>query len=368
MRIFYIHKDKLAKRPPVISTLLILNDLGHKVTLIDEEVSDSWKTKLNQRHISYFETATVVTGGKMAKLLSYYRFRKSVFRLLNEKITDKENTLVWVEGAQTMVALGRKLNNYRHILQIQELHEKSPRQMKAIARVIPTAEAVFMPEYCRTLIYKVLFSLKNTPFELPNKPYVLLEETACERVIKQYAHQVDGLKGKKIVLYQGGIKRIRLLDKIAAAIKQLSGYHLLVVGPEQEDGVIDELKAITPEITHIDFIPAPDYQAFCRIARIGFVCYQPNSLNNIFCAPNKIFEYAAYGLPMLANNIPGLKYTVETNKAGVLINPEDTASIVAGIKNIEASYDEYVVGAKRLFAEVDNKQTIRDVLEKIDKQ
>ena len=43
MNIIYIHKDKFHKQPPGISVLLILSDLGHKVTLIDEGVSDFWK-------------------------------------------------------------------------------------------------------------------------------------------------------------------------------------------------------------------------------------------------------------------------------------------------------------------------------------
>lgn len=369
MKIIYIHKDKLAKRPPVISALLILNELGYNVTLIDEEISDFWKTELDKHHITYLETGTALSGGRMAKFLSYYRFRKTVFKFLHELETNRMNTMVWVEGAQTIVALGRRLNIFRHILQIQELHNKSKRQMKAIGSVIHQAEAVFMPEYCRTLIYKVWFNLKRTPIELPNKPYVLLEDAACYRVLKGYEYKLNGLKGKKIILYQGGVKRIRMLDRIAKAINLMqANYHLLVVGTEQEDGVINELRQITDEITHVGFIPSPDYLAFCKIAYIGFVCYQPNSLNNIFCAPNKIFEYSAYGLPMIANDIPGLKFTVEANKAGVTIDPDNVDSIVRGIKQIEAGYDGYRAGAKRLYASVDNKRTIQGVLEQIEKR
>ena len=281
MNIIYIHKDRFAKRPPVISALLILNDLGHEVTLIDEEVSDYWKEELSKRCISFYETATATNRGRVSKLLSYYHFRKRVYNFLDRIISNKNDTIIWVEGAQTMVALGKRLNDYRHILQIQELHEKSKRQKKSITQVIHSAEAVFMPEYCRTLIFQVWYELKKKPITLPNKPYLLPNRDYCERVLARYEVVVNRLKTKRVILYQGGIKRIRLLDCIAKAIRKIgNNYHLLVLGTEQEVGVIDELKQITSEVTHIDFIPAPDYLAFCNLAHIGYVVYQPNSLNN----------------------------------------------------------------------------------------
>ncbi len=366
MQIIYIHKDRFAKRPPVISALLILSDLGYEVTLIDEEVSDYWQGQFRERQIAFVETHTQAKGNALVKLLSYYRFQKRVYMALSRIVKSPSDTIVWVEGAQTIVALGKRLNNFRHILQIQELHEKSTRQKKAIARVIHTAEAVFMPEYCRTLLYKVWYRLEKTPVPLPNKPYMLLEETKSNEILQRYEEQLAGIKGKHVILYQGGIKRIRLLDRVARAIKELGdNYHLLVVGAEQEQGVIAELKAITTEVTHIDFIPAPDYLAFCSIAHIGYVVYQPNSLNNIFCAPNKIFEYAAFGLPVIGNDIPGLKFPIEQNKAGVIVSPDDIESIAEGIRQIEADYASYSEGARNLFLSIDNKRTIQKTLEKL---
>ena len=360
MKIILIHKAELAVRPPVISSLLILSDLGHQVTLIDEKITDYWKEELKKRKISYYEIKRDYKSSSFSKLLSYYKFRKRTCRILKEIGNE---AMIWVEGAQTVVALGNIINDFRHVLQIQELHEKSKRQIKAIDNVIHQAEAVFMPEYNRTMIYKVWFKLNKRPYLLPNKPYFVLSETSCNRVLNEYHDQICNLKDKKVILYQGGIKRIRMLDKIASAISDIdNNYHLLVVGPEQEPGVIGELKEITSEITHISFIPAPDYMAFCKIAHIGYVTYEPNSLNNIFCAPNKIFEYSSFGLPMIANDIPGLRFTVGVSGACELVEPTNINSIVEGLQRIENSYSKYKENSITFYNSVDNRKTIHDVL------
>lgn len=360
MKIVLIHKAELAVRPPVISSLLILSDLGYQVTLIDEKITDYWKEELEKREIAYYEIKRDHKSSPFGKLLSYYKFRKKTYQILKE--TGNES-LIWIEGAQTIVALGNKVNRYRHILQIQELHEKSNRQINAIKQVIHQAEAVFMPEFNRTMIYKVWFKLDKQPYLLPNKPYFVLSEKDCDKVLNEYHDRICNLQNKKVILYQGGIKRLRMLDKIARAIKVIdNNYHLLVVGPEQESGVIDEIKEITPEITHISFIPAPNYMAFCKIAHIGYVTYEPNSLNNIYCAPNKIFEYSSFGLPMIANDIPGLRFTVGVSGACELVEPTIINSIVEGLQRIENSYSKYKENSIAFYNSVDNKKTISEVL------
>lgn len=360
MHIIYIHKDRFAKRPPVISALLILNDLGHKVTLIDEEVSDYWKEALRKRSISFYETATTIHGGTVSKLLSYHRFRKKVLEILGHVIEDKYQTIVWVEGAQTIVALGKKLNDYRHILQIQELHEKSKRQLKAIAQVIHSAEVVFMPEYNRTVLYQVWFKLKKRPVLLPNKPYFLPTKDELSEYREKYPEQVELFKKYKAVLYQGHIHPERDLTAFVKASKKFpKDYRLVLMGKDHGD--LSRYKEINPSIIHIDFIPAPEYLLFTSLCHIGVVTYSPCELNTAYCAPNKIYEYAAFGKPMIGNDVPGLQI-VKSSNAGLLIDEQNINSIVEAIEKIEINYNKYSNGAKELFRMYDNKDIIRNAL------
>lgn len=358
MRIFYIHKDKLAKRPPVISALLVLNDLGHKVTLIDEEIDEYWKGELTRRGITYYEIPSHNVKGRFGKIFSYYKFRRFVYKKLQD--TTKSDLIVWVEGAQTILALGSKLNCYRHILQIQELHEHVPYQLKAIGKVIHQAEAVFMPEYNRTALYQVWFKLQKRPIVLPNKPYFVPIEEELLAYSAKYSDIVEMFKKYKVVLYQGHIHPERDLSAfVKASLNFPSDYKFALLGHDHGD--VARYKAINPEIIHIDFIPAPEYLLVTSLCHIGVVTYSPLELNTTFCAPNKIYEYAAFGKPMIAGDVPGLK-VLENFGAGVMVDETKPEDILEALKDIETNYDNYQQGTKRLWDSADNKETIRQTL------
>lgn len=366
MEVVIINKEIFQNRPPVISTVLSLSDLGYKVTLITVDINDYWKNKLESRNIDYYVIPDKKNRNLVNKIVEYQNFKNKVHVFIHDKEYNINETVLWIIGGNTIYCLGESIKRYRYILQIQELHENDKKIKQVFSKVINDSEAVLVNEYNRALLYQCWYAMQARPVVVPNKPYSLIEEKICANVLNKYGEIINPLKNKKIILYQGGIKHIRMLDRIALAIKIINeDYHLLVVGPEQESGLINELKNITPDITHIGFIPSPEYLAFCRIAHLGYVTYEPNSLNNIYCAPNKIFEYAAFGLPMIANDIPGLRYTIGVSGACELVDPTEVNSIVNGIKKIENNYSKYKENSISFYNSVDNKKTLSEVLMRI---
>src|SRR5690606_36887593 len=102
----------------------------------------------------------------------------------------------------------------------------------------------------------------------------------------------------KVILYQGLISRERDLTYILQAINELNEEFVpIIMGKDY--GMIDKYKKICPRIVHISYIPSPQHLYITSIARLGILMYDPISLNQIFCAPNKTFEYAGYGVPMI---------------------------------------------------------------------
>lgn len=365
MRIIIVNKEILQNRPPVLSTLLSLSDLGHDVSIVCVDINEYWKKELVKRGIEYYIIPEKKKRDKISKIIEYLSFKRKVLSYLEEKVGDK-HTFLWVIGGNTIYCLGESIKSYNYILQIQELHENDNRYKHVFSKVINDAKAVVVNEYNRACLFQCWFKMPTRPFVIPNKPYSLIEEQICTNVLNRFEGVLKPLKDKKIILYQGGIRHIRKLDRIALAMKKMNvNYHLLVVGPEQESGLINELKNITPEVTHIGFIPSPEYLAFCKVAHIGYVAYEPNSLNNIYCAPNKIFEYSAFGLPMIANDIPGLRYTIGVSGACELVEPTEVNSIVNGLIKIENNYLEYKENSNNFYNSVDNQKNFSDVLMRI---
>lgn len=358
LSVLVIHKDEIQKDPPLISVLHILADLGCEVRLVTCGVTDAMRDELERKGISLIVLDHCMGArGLLAKVAQYRRFKMGVSVVLSKY----PDALLWVEGAQTFLALGTLYMKRNYVLQIHELHETSKRQLRSIGQVIQRARCVFMPEYARTSIYQVWFRLKRRPTVLPNKPYFLPSVETLRTLQSKYEHQLVKLRGKKVILYQGQISRDRDLSAYVQAVGELGPeYVFLLVGPDA--GMLDKYRAINSSIVHINYLPAPEYLLFTSIAHIGILGYSPVSLNNIFCAPNKIFEYAAYGLPVIGNDIPGLYFMLNQYAAGVVVDEKDVHSIKQAILRIEADYDGYAHRAKCLFDAVDNRRTIAQSL------
>jgi glycosyltransferase involved in cell wall biosynthesis len=364
MKIIVINKDNSERRPPVISVLFILSNLGYNITLITCNTSLKFNQMMKDKGIEIVVMPFYNSSSFIGKFIDYVKFRKHVFNYIDNNYND-ENFLLWLIDAQTILALGKKLLSYRYILQIQELHEDSKLYLSKISNVIKSAELVFMPEYTRTFLYNLWFNLKQKPIVLPNKPYFLPSKDYFIKMSKKYLNKYPELINKKIIIYQGGISPVRMLDNLAKAILEMNDYVLLLLGTEQSFGYVNKLKKINKNVIHIKYISAPDYLAITRISHIGYICYEPKSLNNIFCAPNKVNEYSFCSLPMIANDIPGLKNIFNIYNPGIIVENVDEHSLKNAIFKIEKNYETFKNNSSKIFNSIDNESTISNNLKKL---
>lgn len=86
----------------------------------------------------------------------------------------------------------------------------------------------------------------------------------------------------------------------------------------------------------------------------GLVLYHPGPNHNN-CQPNKLFEYMAAGLPVIASNFPLWKEIVEKNKCGICVNPLNPEEIADAINWLMQNQTE---------ASLMGKNGLRAVLEK----
>ena len=359
MRIVIINKEIFQNRPPVISTLLSLSDLGCKITLVTVDINDYWKNELDNRNIDYYIVPDKKSRYPLGKVVEYLNFRKKVFSYLKIKVCDTHETLLWLIGGNTVFCLGEKLKRYRFILQLQELYENSNSYKRTFKKVINHAEAVFVNEYNRAILYQCWYNMKKRPYVIPNKPYFIDTDTIYD--LSEYVDiaVLEKIKNSKVILFQGQIVSYRDLSPYIRAAKELGGYQIVLLGNEY--GMVEKYKQIDDTLIYIKRIPAPQYLGITALSHICLITYDPRSLNNSYCAPNKIYEYGAFGKPMIGNDIPGLK-VIEDFHAGCLVDEDRLDTIKTALKRIEDDYHSYSIGAKQLYDGVDNKTTINHVL------
>ena len=181
---------------------------------------------------------------------------------------------------------------------------------------------------------------------------------------------VNNLKNrrKKIILYQGIFHKERKLEEFAKAVRILGDdYIFCIMGRDTDERC--QLCTQFPDIVYIPFIAPPYHLMITQISYIGILTYFPTAddlprkLNVVYCAPNKIYEYAYSRLPMIGNNIPGLSQPFEKYNIGKCFEELDAASIVRVILEIEKEYKVMSDNCKKFYDATDLKEIVKHIIE-----
>lgn len=141
-----------------------------------------------------------------------------------------------------------------------------------------------------------------------------------------------------ILLYQGGLIAGRGVRLILNAFKARKEKDVVAVfmgyGELQE-----EIKTAANQYGNIFFYPAVSQKVlieYTSSADFGIHLIQKTCLNHDYCMPNKLFEYAMAGLPVLVSDMKDMSELVEKNKMGVVISDFSVAGINRAINNFLA--------------------------------
>ena len=68
-------------------------------------------------------------------------------------------------------------------------------------------------------------------------------------------------------------------------------------------------------------VPYEQIEEHLSKASIGIIPYLPVP-NHLVCLPNKLFEYMAAGVAVIASDFPHYRKVVDSSQSGLLVNPE----------------------------------------------
>jgi len=364
MKIVLILKDNLNRRPPVLSVCHHLVDLGHSLIIIARGISDDSRQPFEKKgtiiklyHDDYALSRIPLIG----KIFRWLFFRANVLRILKSIKFD----YIWVGSADAALAVGKVLFRHEYFLQIQELYDVVPNYREKLSNFMRNARKVFVPEETRAHIFRAWYQLDETPVIMPNKPYNHPRRRGMgitDPLAKQAFEKIP--KGSKIVFYQGGISDRRDLKPIAKAIEELGAPWILAVQSPIDKNHYSNDFFINYKFHFIPYIAAPKHLEVTSNVDIGLVTYSHVSMNNEFCAPNKIWEYSGFGLPMIANDVKGLVDTVGRYGAGVCLNlaHSSTEDIKKALLELDCHSEKYRQNCLTLYDSVDNKEIIRQAL------
>ena len=142
-----------------------------------------------------------------------------------------------------------------------------------------------------------------------------------------------------LALWQGGVGPSRMIEPVIEALVQAPDCVLAIRGPGIAQwgpgyvalatrlGVANRLHLLPP-------VPSGDVVDAARSADVG-VWTLPNLCRNFYFAlPNKLFEYIAAGLPVLAADFPEAKALIESHGVGLTFDPYDPGSIALAMRRL----------------------------------
>jgi len=365
LKIIYLVRGELQVYPPCLSQIQYLNEFGLEVLVVCGGCDDSVKTFLRNKGIRCVDMEIKRKGGMIFdKILCVLEYRRKAASVVKQYFN--EGDLLWYGTADSAFLLTDKVGKkIKFVLTVLELYDNNRFYKYNIGRIIHSAQAVICCEETRADIMKHWWQLEQKPYVLVNTPYdhpkqLNLAGTIdfTTRMIKKFG---DGLG----IIYQGIFSKDRTITKLAIALDELDKDITLYLMGDARKGVREEISTIYEKTIFLGFAPAPFHLEVTSHAQIGVAIYDDSSMNNLFCAPNKIYEYAGFGMPIIGSDVPGLRNTIEKYSAGICVDFDDVSAVKKAIIEIVNHYEEYSENAKKMFLSTNNRVTMKLMLERL---
>ncbi len=140
-----------------------------------------------------------------------------------------------------------------------------------------------------------------------------------------------------IVLYLGGLMAGRGLEELVDAMGRLPAAQLITLG----DGVLaaplrDRAVRRGTRLVQLAPVPPDLVESYAASATVGVSPIVPSCLNYRYSLPNKLFQYMAAGLPVVASDFPQVREVVEGSGSGVLADTTRPAALAEAIGRVLA--------------------------------
>ncbi len=316
--------------PPTITILNYLAKKGFKIILYTYYTD----VKFNHENINVLKTSlTPYPKSFLKRIVAKTKFLISFYLFFLKKRSEIE--AIWL-GAWDIFAIDKIKNNIKLIYQF---HELEPNKYKYCRK----ADFVVIPEENRAWITYFEANLQKFPLILPNIPdyneHTIKPDLEIEELRKN---------GKIITLYSGLIDiKKRNLKELVKAFGFLPKEYILVILPsflkirndlEILKNYINELN-LSERILFLQSRTPPNHLNTMSSVDIGIGFYSPTSLNNVYAAPNRLYEFLCFGTPVILPNYPSFKcLSKEFPYAVNTAEPSNPKSIAKKIMDVKTNY------------------------------
>ncbi len=327
MRILMVQAGMVDHLPPLLTAATSMGAAGAHVVVAAGGCSPLPARRLGDQGVR------VVTCGdesfptnRAGKLWFTLRF----MALLQRVIRSERPNILWLHSSHAM-RYWLWASIFGQAVLVAHAHEIYPRRSllgKVQSACLSHADLIIVPEVNRAWFTRFTVESRAPIFVIPNRP---VEGTSPHEQDSQLAYKLFVEAGgnpdcRRFIIYQGLIAEERCLSQAMRGFQILARpeWGLIIMGGFASRGYRAELQRRVPKggnAVLLPGMPPPSHLQVTRGCEIGLLLYAPTELNNVYCAPNKIFEYAASGVTMILPDYPGLTALQREFRLGEACDP-----------------------------------------------
>lgn len=313
----------------VLRCLDVLNKMGKKVVLIS----------CNSRH-DYSNDSLECVNLKInpVGLINYFRF--VIYSLYYSFIHRRKISLFYLQDYYSTL-IGYLISLFSRKKIIYDAHELLLRRKTETVsfrdklfihwekKVIKRVFYIIAANEERMRILKWVYKVPNITFVLNITSATITPDTEFKKL--------DNTQEITMV-YQGVLTEERNISFFINVLFELPGYVKLMLigdGPsEQYYHQLVESLNLADRVIFTGRISNAEMLDELRRCHIGIITYPFTDLNNVYCSPNKIFEYAALCLPTLSTSQPFMEKIFNKYNIGETFEENNPSSFVSSFNSI----------------------------------
>ena len=185
-------------------------------------------------------------------------------------------------------------------------------------RAIHDADLIICANNERASIMQEHFGLANLPTAIRNLSQLPLIRDSISQGYEETTDTFFKLPGITLV-YAGVLSSARKIESLVEIAEKEKNTKLLIIGDGQHRSYLEDRasKSLGRRVLFTGSIPYTYLSVLLSKCDIGYLFYPTDILNNIYCAPNKIYEYSSVRLPMIANANPTVERILSDSSIGV---------------------------------------------------
>ena len=121
---------------------------------------------------------------------------------------------------------------------------------------------------------------------------------------------------------------------VALLAQDFPGIHLTMIGPDKEDGSLQEMRKVAMELGVMDRISLPGGVPKAKVPDLmskGDIFLNTTNVDN---APVSVLESMACGLCVVSTNVGGIPYLLKHEEDALLVPPDDVQAMAAAVRRI----------------------------------